>query len=175
MEADEIANSGGAAGGTAPHPSIPPPRRCLERLMSNGARTILVESPDRFARDLMVQLSSPGTTCSRRRGSASLRRLPRRSSSKTSRLRSRRFDDRVRQVRAERSIDAVSLARMKAPATTGSNCGGRSAPTQLGSAATVEFSFGPVKATIESRAALLIPSPTFLRSSRPTANGSCLC
>ena len=29
----------------------------LERLMSNGARTILVESPDRFARDLMVQLA----------------------------------------------------------------------------------------------------------------------
>jgi resolvase-like protein len=26
----------------------------LERLMSNGARTIIVESPDRFARDLMV-------------------------------------------------------------------------------------------------------------------------
>jgi len=29
----------------------------LERLMSNGARTIIVESPDRFARDLMVQLA----------------------------------------------------------------------------------------------------------------------
>jgi DNA invertase Pin-like site-specific DNA recombinase len=29
----------------------------LERLMSNGARTILIESPDRFARDLMVQLA----------------------------------------------------------------------------------------------------------------------
>src|SRR5208337_4906919 len=28
-----------------------------ERLMSNGARTIIVESPDRFARDLMVQLA----------------------------------------------------------------------------------------------------------------------
>lgn len=28
----------------------------LERLLSNGARTIIVESPDRFARDLMVQL-----------------------------------------------------------------------------------------------------------------------
>jgi DNA invertase Pin-like site-specific DNA recombinase len=26
----------------------------LERLMSNGARTIIAESPDRFARDLMV-------------------------------------------------------------------------------------------------------------------------
>ena len=25
--------------------------------MSNGARTIIVESPDRFARDLMVQLA----------------------------------------------------------------------------------------------------------------------
>ena len=32
----------------------------LERLMSNGARTILVESPDRFARDLMVQLAGHG-------------------------------------------------------------------------------------------------------------------
>ena len=29
----------------------------LERLMSNGAKTIIVESPDRFARDLMVQLA----------------------------------------------------------------------------------------------------------------------
>jgi DNA invertase Pin-like site-specific DNA recombinase len=29
----------------------------LERSMSNGARTIVVESPDRFARDLMVQLA----------------------------------------------------------------------------------------------------------------------
>ena len=29
----------------------------LERLMSNGARTIIIESPDRFARDLMVQLA----------------------------------------------------------------------------------------------------------------------
>jgi DNA invertase Pin-like site-specific DNA recombinase len=28
----------------------------LERLLGNGARTIIVESPDRFARDLMVQL-----------------------------------------------------------------------------------------------------------------------
>jgi DNA invertase Pin-like site-specific DNA recombinase len=31
----------------------------LERLLSNGARTIVVESPDRFARDLMVQLAGP--------------------------------------------------------------------------------------------------------------------
>jgi DNA invertase Pin-like site-specific DNA recombinase len=29
----------------------------LERILSNGARTIIVESPDRFARDLMVQLA----------------------------------------------------------------------------------------------------------------------
>jgi DNA invertase Pin-like site-specific DNA recombinase len=29
----------------------------LERILANGARTILVESPDRFARDLMVQLA----------------------------------------------------------------------------------------------------------------------
>ena len=33
----------------------------LERLMSNGARTIVVESPDRFARDLWF--SSPAMTC----------------------------------------------------------------------------------------------------------------
>jgi len=33
----------------------------LERLLGNGARTIIVESPDRFARDLMVQLAA--TTC----------------------------------------------------------------------------------------------------------------
>ncbi len=29
----------------------------LAALMANGARTIIVESPDRFARDLMVQLA----------------------------------------------------------------------------------------------------------------------
>jgi len=29
----------------------------LERLMGNGVKTIIVESPDRFARDLMVQLA----------------------------------------------------------------------------------------------------------------------
>ena len=29
----------------------------LEALLANGARTIIVESPDRFARDLMVQLA----------------------------------------------------------------------------------------------------------------------
>jgi DNA invertase Pin-like site-specific DNA recombinase len=31
--------------------------KMLESLLSNGARTIIVESPDRFARDLMVQLA----------------------------------------------------------------------------------------------------------------------
>ena len=31
--------------------------KMLERLLSNGARSILVESPDRFARDLMVRLA----------------------------------------------------------------------------------------------------------------------
>ena len=31
--------------------------KMLERLLSNGARSILVESPDRFARDLMVKLA----------------------------------------------------------------------------------------------------------------------
>jgi DNA invertase Pin-like site-specific DNA recombinase len=29
----------------------------LERLLADGAKTIIVESPDRFARDLMVQLT----------------------------------------------------------------------------------------------------------------------
>ena len=29
----------------------------LQRLATNGARTIIVESPDRFARDLAVQLA----------------------------------------------------------------------------------------------------------------------
>src|ERR1700729_1939403 len=31
--------------------------KMLERLLSNGARSIIVESPDRFARDLMVKLA----------------------------------------------------------------------------------------------------------------------
>jgi DNA invertase Pin-like site-specific DNA recombinase len=31
--------------------------KMLERLLANGAKTIIVESPDRFARDLMVQLA----------------------------------------------------------------------------------------------------------------------
>ena len=31
----------------------------LDRIAGNGARTILVESPDRFARDLAVQLAGP--------------------------------------------------------------------------------------------------------------------
>src|SRR4029077_18531397 len=31
-------------------------REMLQRLASNGAKTIIVESPDRFARDLAVQL-----------------------------------------------------------------------------------------------------------------------
>src|ERR1700685_2268025 len=55
----------------------------LERLLSNGARTIIVESPDRFARDLMVQLA--GHDMLKARGIASLRRQPRRSSSRTPR------------------------------------------------------------------------------------------
>jgi DNA invertase Pin-like site-specific DNA recombinase len=32
-------------------------REVLQRLASNGAKTIIVESPDRFARDLAVQLA----------------------------------------------------------------------------------------------------------------------
>jgi DNA invertase Pin-like site-specific DNA recombinase len=31
--------------------------KMLERLAANGAKTIIVESPDRFARDLIVQLT----------------------------------------------------------------------------------------------------------------------
>ena len=46
-----------AVSGADPVDDRPGFAEMLERLMSNGARTILVESPDRFARDLMVQLA----------------------------------------------------------------------------------------------------------------------
>src|ERR1700734_3283198 len=46
-----------AVGGADPVGARPGFAEMLERLMSNGARTIIVESPDRFARDLMVQLA----------------------------------------------------------------------------------------------------------------------
>ena len=46
-----------AVSGADPVTDRPGFAEMLERLMSNGARTILVESPDRFARDLMVQLA----------------------------------------------------------------------------------------------------------------------
>ena len=46
-----------AVSGADPVTDRPGFTEMLERLMSNGARTILVESPDRFARDLMVQLA----------------------------------------------------------------------------------------------------------------------
>jgi hypothetical protein len=59
----------------------------LERLMSNGARTIIVESPDRFAL-ATSWCSSRAMTGSRRRESPSSRRRPRRTSSRTRRLRS---------------------------------------------------------------------------------------
>jgi hypothetical protein len=43
---------------------VSPPRKCLhaivhegDRIAGNGVRCILVESPDRFARDLTVQLT----------------------------------------------------------------------------------------------------------------------
>ena len=52
----------------------------LERLMSNGARTIIVESPDRFARDLMVQLA--GHDMLKAQGMTLIAALPRRSSSR---------------------------------------------------------------------------------------------
>ena len=46
-----------AVSGADPVTDRPGFAEMLERLLSNGARTILVESPDRFARDLMVQLA----------------------------------------------------------------------------------------------------------------------
>jgi len=46
-----------AVSGADPVTDRPGFAEMLERLMSNGARTIIVESPDRFARDLMVQLA----------------------------------------------------------------------------------------------------------------------
>jgi DNA invertase Pin-like site-specific DNA recombinase len=46
-----------AVKGTDPVGERPAFAEMLERLLSNGAKTIIVESPDRFARDLMVQLA----------------------------------------------------------------------------------------------------------------------
>ena len=46
-----------AVSGADPVGARPGFAEMLERLMCNGARTIIVESPDRFARDLMVQLA----------------------------------------------------------------------------------------------------------------------
>ncbi len=46
-----------AVSGADPVSERPGFAQMLERLMSNGARTLIVESPDRFARDLMVQLA----------------------------------------------------------------------------------------------------------------------
>jgi DNA invertase Pin-like site-specific DNA recombinase len=46
-----------AVSGADPVDARPGFAEMIERLMGNGARTILVESPDRFARDLMVQLA----------------------------------------------------------------------------------------------------------------------
>ena len=46
-----------AVSGADPIDARPGFTEMLERLLGNGARTILVESPDRFARDLMVQLA----------------------------------------------------------------------------------------------------------------------
>src|SRR5271166_5271224 len=46
-----------AVSGADPVGARPGFAEMLERLLSNGARTIIVESPDRFARDLMVQLA----------------------------------------------------------------------------------------------------------------------
>jgi DNA invertase Pin-like site-specific DNA recombinase len=46
-----------AVSGADPVGSRPGFAAMLEALLANGARTIIVESPDRFARDLMVQLA----------------------------------------------------------------------------------------------------------------------
>jgi DNA invertase Pin-like site-specific DNA recombinase len=46
-----------AVSGADPVGDRPGFARMLAELMANGARTIIVESPDRFARDLMVQLA----------------------------------------------------------------------------------------------------------------------
>ena len=46
-----------AVSGADPVADRPGFARMLAELMANGARTIIVESPDRFARDLMVQLA----------------------------------------------------------------------------------------------------------------------
>ncbi|MFO1132202.1 MAG: recombinase family protein [Hyphomicrobiales bacterium] len=46
-----------AVSGADPVTERPGFMEMLERVVSNGARTILVESPDRFARDLAVQLA----------------------------------------------------------------------------------------------------------------------
>jgi DNA invertase Pin-like site-specific DNA recombinase len=46
-----------AVKGADPLDARPAFAEMLERLLSNGATTIIVESPDRFARDLMVQLA----------------------------------------------------------------------------------------------------------------------
>jgi DNA invertase Pin-like site-specific DNA recombinase len=46
-----------AVSGADPVTDRPGFAEMIERLLSNGARTIIVESPDRFARDLMVQLA----------------------------------------------------------------------------------------------------------------------
>ena len=46
-----------AVSGADPVGNRPGFAEMLEQLLSNGARTIIVESPDRFARDLMVQLA----------------------------------------------------------------------------------------------------------------------
>jgi DNA invertase Pin-like site-specific DNA recombinase len=46
-----------AMSGADPVGARPGFARMLEALLANGARTIVVESPDRFARDLMVQLA----------------------------------------------------------------------------------------------------------------------
>jgi len=46
-----------AVSGADPVGARPGFAEMLERLLANGAKTIIVESPDRFARDLMVQLT----------------------------------------------------------------------------------------------------------------------
>lgn len=47
----------GAVSGADPIGERPGFKAMLDRIAANGVRTIIVESPDRFARDLTVQLT----------------------------------------------------------------------------------------------------------------------
>jgi len=52
---------GTGSNGADPVDQRPDFAEMLQRLAANGAKTIIIESPDRFARD--SSRNSPGTTC----------------------------------------------------------------------------------------------------------------